>query len=92
MAKQEVTTEMKELQLKLQDGKAVVGADRVLKLLKTGHLHKIFLARNCQEKVREDVLYYAKIAHVQIVELTQSNEELGVFCKKNFFVSVVGVE
>lgn len=82
---------MKELRLKVQDNKAVIGTDRVMKELKAGHLSKIFLAKNCRNDVKGDIEYYAGLSSVPVVVVDFDNEELGVFCKKNFFVSVLGI-
>lgn len=76
---------------KIQEGKAIVGAERVLKELKAKRLSKVFLSCNCQQKVKDDIYYYAQLASVPVLELGQTNEELGVLCKKNFFVSVAGI-
>ena len=93
MAKKiEITEELKKLRTAVQEKKLVVGTDKVLKELKAGKVEKIYLAENCPPKIREDINHYAKMANVPILELNQSNEELGIFCKKNFFVSVVGVK
>ena len=41
---------------------------------------------------KEDVEKFAKMANVDVVVLDQDNEELGVICKKTFFISVIGIE
>ena len=83
--------ELKQLKEDAQSGKAIIGTDLVLKGLRAGKIGKVFLARNCLQKTKEDIHYYASLAKVPVVELEQSNEEVGVLCKKNFFVSVVAV-
>jgi large subunit ribosomal protein L30e len=90
MAKKEIETHMKELKLKIQEGKVVLGAEVVLKRLRTGSLSKIYLASNCPDKFKQEIVDYALLSKVPVVELKQDNEELGVFCKKNFFVSALG--
>lgn len=76
---------------KVQEGKAVLGTDRVLKLLKAKKLGSIILAKNCPAKSKADLEYYAKLAQVPVTQVEQTNEELGIICKKNFFVSVAGI-
>ncbi|HIG93081.1 MAG: hypothetical protein QT02_C0007G0004 [archaeon GW2011_AR9] len=88
--KKDVGEELKVLRQKVQDGKAIVGKERVLKQLKSGTLSKVFLSSNCPEKVKEDIQYYAQLAKIPVIELEQNNVELGLFCKKNYFISVVG--
>ncbi|MBI2103101.1 ribosomal L7Ae/L30e/S12e/Gadd45 family protein [Candidatus Woesearchaeota archaeon] len=91
MAKEQtLDTELNQLKLEVQNGTIVVGGEVVLKLLKEKGLQKVFLAKNCPQKLRSDVMHYARLAQVPLVELTLTNEELGIFCKKNFFVSVLG--
>lgn len=92
MAKKKVVEEdLKALKVKLQEGKAVIGTEVALKGIKNGTLRKVFLSSNCPQKVREDISYYAQLASIPVVELKYTNEELGIFCKKNFLVSVLGV-
>jgi len=92
MAKEaELSKELKELKVKLQEDKVVVGTETVLKALKNKALSMIFVAKNCPQKVKEDIHYYAALAKINVVDVEYTNEELGVFCKKNFFVSVLGI-
>jgi len=90
--KEEVSKDLKELKAKLQENKVVVGADRVLKSLKDKSLSKVFLASNAPKKIREDMQYYAKLTGTSISELDLDNEELGLFCKKNFLIAVLGTK
>jgi large subunit ribosomal protein L30e len=90
-SEKELSAESKLLRVKLQEGKVIIGQESVLKYLKSGRLSNVFVARNCPTKVQEDVAYYAKLARVSFGVLSYTNEDLGVFCKKNFFVSVLGI-
>ena len=90
-SEKELSTESKLLRTKLQEGKVVIGRESVMKHLKSGRLSQAFVAQNCPAKVQEDVAYYAKLAKVPFAVLSYNNEDLGVFCKKNFFVSVLGI-
>lgn len=90
MTKTESIDQTKYLKDKLQAGKVILGKERVLKTLNRKGLERIFLAVNCPEKLKSDVLKYAEIMSTPVIPLGLSNEELGVFCKKNFFVSVLG--
>ncbi len=82
--------ELRELKVKVQNEKIVVGGERVLKLLQEKRFEKVYLAKNCPVKLRSDVMHFAHLTQTPIVELEQTNEELGIYCKKNFFVSVLG--
>lgn len=90
MAKKKQTVNLKELKERIEEKKVVIGADRVLKQLKFKKLQTVFLASNCPDKIKIDVEYYANLAKTPVAELNYDNEELGIFCKKNFLVSVLG--
>jgi len=89
MATENIEKDMKDLKAKLQDGKTIIGKERVLKHLREKSLAKVFLASNCPQDLREEVVNFAKMAKVPVVELALSNEEFGLFCKKNFFIAVL---
>ncbi|MBI2665965.1 ribosomal L7Ae/L30e/S12e/Gadd45 family protein [Candidatus Woesearchaeota archaeon] len=80
-----------DLKTKLLDGKVTIGLDLVLKNLKKGILGKVLLAKNCPEKIKKDLHYYAQLQGTAVEELELSNEELGILCKKNFFIAVAGI-
>lgn len=81
---------MKELKEAIQQGKLVIGKERTLKLLKKKKLGQIVIAKNCPHHIREDLQHYAKLFSIPCTQSTQSNEELGVLCKKPFAISVLG--
>lgn len=89
MTTENIETHMKDLKAKLQEGKVIVGKERVLKHLREKSLAKVFLASNCPKDLKEDLVNFAKLVKVPVVELTLNNEELGLFCKKNFFIAVL---
>ena len=91
MAKEDINQETKELKIKVQEKKVVVGAEKVLKLLKEDKIQKVFLASNCPKKIKEDLNYYSGLSKVPVIELNLDNEELGLLCKKCFFVAVLGL-
>ncbi|HLC51855.1 MAG TPA: ribosomal L7Ae/L30e/S12e/Gadd45 family protein [Candidatus Nanoarchaeia archaeon] len=90
MIKKETIDQTKYLKEKLQNEKVIIGKERVLKALNGKSLERVFLAVNCPDKIKLDIQKYAEIVSIPVVILGQSNEEFGVFCKKNFFVSVLG--
>lgn len=91
MAKKEFNKEVLELKKWLAEKKAVLGFKEVLEELKNGLLAKIFLASNCPEKIKSEIEYYSGLGKVPVKILGIDNEEIGVFCKKHFFISVLGV-
>ena len=65
--------------------------EEVLRGLRKGLVKKVFLSSNCQPQIKSDILHYSKLAGTEVVELSLNNEELGVLCKKGYFVSVAGI-
>jgi len=83
---------MKDISEVLKSGKAVFGTEKTIKLLKNNKTSTVFLASNCNGATKESIMHYSKINKVDVVELDMKNNELGVFCKKPFSVSVLCVE
>ncbi len=81
---------VQQLKKIIQNKKFVIGAEIVLKRLKAGKLNQIYFASNCPQKTKNDLLSYAKLTAVPVIELEMDNEELGIFCKKIYFISVLG--
>ena len=73
----------------LKEKKVTFGSEKVLKSLKTGKIEMIFLAKNCEKRMKETIKRHAKIANVEVVELNEPNDELALICKKPFLVSVI---
>ncbi len=82
---------LKLLKTKSDEEKIVFGKEKVLKGLKAKQLKQVLIASNCPQAVKEEINYYAKISQVAVTQLEQNNQEVGVFCKRNFFVSVLGI-
>ena len=87
-----VSDVVKEIQNLLKENKLIIGKDRTLKDLKRGKIKKIFLANNYPEDLINDIKYYTNLAKVEVIVTEKNNEELGLLCKKPFFISVLGVK
>jgi len=81
-----------QLRVDLRKKKPIVGAKRALKLLKTGNLECVYVAKNCREDLKKDLEYYTRLANVKLIQLDITNDELGVMCKKPFNISVLAFE
>ncbi len=84
----DVSAEIRKL---MMDKRLVLGKEQTLKLLKQGKLAKVYLSMNCPPKLGEDLKKYCGLAGIECQDLPVSNEELGVWCKKGFAISVLGV-
>ena len=80
-----------EIRVALKNDKVVFGSERVLKMLKTNSLSKVCLSKNVSDSVSEDINNYASISGIAVEHLKMSNEELGTFCKRKHFISILGI-
>ena len=93
MAKRkELSKELLELKKEITDGKLVVGFKTVLKQLQADALNRVYLAQNCPADTKAELERFLGLGKTPLVVLGMDNEELGAFCKKNFFISVLGVK
>ena len=88
MAKDQVT----EIRKLLSENKLILGTERTLHRLKLGKLKRIYVSANCPAKVKDSIKHYSSLAKVEVVNLKQQNDELGVVCRKPFSVSVIGLQ
>lgn len=75
----------------LKSKKLLIGTGRTIKKLKLGQLSKVYISSNCPKNIREDLKYYGGLSGTEILELEETNEDLGIACKKPFFISVVSI-
>lgn len=83
--------DMDDLKDAMTKKKLVIGTDLTIKKLKLGKISKVYLSKNCTVEMKNDIERYSKLAKIEMVQLDKSNEELGVICKKPFYISVLGV-
>ena len=67
----------------------VIGKDLTMKKLAMGKIKRVFIASNCLAAIVEDINHYAGLADIEVIRLEMPNDELGVFCKKPFPISVI---
>ena len=90
--KKEISPEIVDLKKELEEKRIILGNKNSLKQLKEGLLSKVYLAKNCPKAVKEDIVYNAGLLNVPVIILKMDNEDIGSLCKKQFFVSVMGVK
>ncbi len=88
MAKNDSIAEIKKYS---EEKKLVLGQKEVVKALRNKKLAKVYLASNCPDLAKKQIERYGQLANVPVEAVEKSNEELGILCKKPFFVSVLGV-
>jgi len=75
----------------LKTDKLVFGTKRTMKFMKLGKLKKVLYTTNTPADVVEDIDHYSKITEIEVERLDVPNDELGIICKKQFSISVVGL-
>jgi ribosomal protein L30E len=80
--------EIKQLQA---EKRLVLGTEQTEKLVRQGKLAKVYLSSNCPPAVKADLTKFCKLSGIECQELAATNEELGVWCRKQYAVSVIGV-
>ena len=80
-----------EIKKKIKSKKLIIGKKKKKKKIKLGKVKKVFLSSNCSENIKKDIKYYSRISNVEVVELNQRNDELGIICKKLFPISVLSL-
>ncbi len=90
MAKKELNEDLRQLKVEIQDNKIIFGFEQTLKGLKEGTITTAYVSKNCPDDMKEDIFQYSKLQGIPAKVLELDNEELGLFCKKNFFISVLG--
>lgn len=75
----------------LTSKKLLIGKDEVLKNIKKGLVHKVYVASNCPGELMGDLKRYLSISSFELLETKVPNDELGTVCKKPFSIAVIGV-
>lgn len=88
MVKKQASTDIKK---DLKTRKIIIGTKVVMKNLKLNKLEKIYIASNCNESSKKELEYYSKLLKIPVIKLKQPNDELGVICKKQYSISMLGV-
>ena len=75
----------------VKEGNVVIGTERTVKKLRVGAVKKVLLSSNVPSAVEESLSRYSSLSKVELVKLQYANDELGIICKKPFFISVMGI-
>ena len=81
----------KEIKDALKKKLLIIGANATVKKLKQGKIVKVFLASNCPESFKDELMHLGKLDNVPVIETEYDNEALGVLCRKQFKISTVGI-
>jgi len=90
--KKELNVDLVDLKKNVTEGMAVIGKEMVLKSLRNDTLAKVYLAENCPDELLGDITHYCNILKVPVIKLDVNNEKIGLLCKKQHFISVLGIK
>ena len=79
------------LRKKIAENKIVIGMQETKKQLLDKKLEKVIFAKNCPEETKETFTKYCGMTGTTQESIDLNNEELGVLCRKQYPVSVLGV-
>jgi len=74
----------------LKSKKPIIGNELTLKKLRINKISKVYIASNYPDKKR--MMEYGKKFGVEVIELAETNKELGALCKKPFSISTISFE
>ncbi len=81
---------IKDLKQALKEQKKIFfGTSQTIKKLKTQKLDTVIVAFNCPQKLKESVLYYAKLSGTKVSVVEETNQSLGTICKKPFSINLL---
>ena len=80
-----------EIKKLMTEKRLVIGTEATTKMVRQGKLAKVYLSSNCPDQIKEDLERYCKMAEIECQDVGVVNEELGVWCKKGYAISVLGV-
>lgn len=72
-------------------GTILIGKNTVLDNIRQGRIAKVYLSKNIEASLKEDVEHLKTISGFEVEMLAINNDELGTLCKKPFSVSIIGV-
>jgi len=90
MAKRKISKLSAEIRKFAEENKLVIGTERTLTQLQHQKAAKIYISSNAPADVTSMLQRYE--GDTEIVHVRQTNEELGVLCKKPYHVSVLSVK
>lgn len=81
----------REIKRTVDTGKVILGTNKSINALKTANAKMLIFTQNGPKNIKDDILYYSKIASVPVLEFGGTSLELGTVCGKPFLVSVMAV-
>jgi large subunit ribosomal protein L30e len=81
-----------QLRKLIEEKKVTIGTHATTRALKADGLKRVVIANNLAAPTREAINRYKAVGGVAVEEMSVSNDELGLMCKKPFSISVLGIK
>ena len=78
-----------ELKKAIGSKNVIIGTDKTLGALKRGRAAKVFVTKNCDKLVKDEIKNLATLGNVEVSDLEITNEDLGILYKKPFLINVI---
>jgi large subunit ribosomal protein L30e len=69
----------------------IIGFNQTLKYVKLGKLRYIVTTSNAPESMKSDILYYARLSGVPVLEYPGTNRDLGALLGKPYSIAFLGI-
>lgn len=74
-----------------KQGRLVFGAKQTTQLLRDRAVEKVYLAVNCPQDLRREIEQFGRLSEVPVLTLEMPSDELGVLCRRQHTVLVLGL-
>lgn len=81
----------RNIRIAVDTGKVAYGAESARKALLNKQAKLVIYAKNTPPKIKEDILYYAKLSNVPTLEFPGSTSDLGAVCGRPHFISALTI-
>ncbi len=79
------------IRLTVETGKVEFGSNKGIKNVLVGKVKMVVIPKNIPSEMKEDVLRYAKLSKIPVLEFSGTSLDLGSVCGKPFPVSVLSI-
>lgn len=80
-----------DLKSALAKGNVLFGGRSVLKALKAGDPKIVFIASNCPDSIKQDIISCARISGANVETFEGTAKQMGIFCGKPFAIASLAV-
>lgn len=91
MGKKTSTDSTAEIKNYRKQGRLVFGTRQTTQLLRDRAAEKVYLAVNCPQELRREIEHFGKLSDVPVLTLEILSDDLGLLCRRQHMVLVLGL-